>query len=131
MIVAETKTEGKEYLQLMESFEEKCEDRYYIPGVWGEEKLIHYAIYDSGSSSQSYAYRDIFEKLIGVEKSVDIMIKGVGNEKIFVRLSKNLEATIGKFKKRIDLFKIDLPGERILIGKADGFRFGICVVGIP
>ena len=51
LMVAEAKTEGKEYLQLTESFEEKCEDRYYIPGVWGEEKLIHYAIYDSGSSS--------------------------------------------------------------------------------
>ena len=53
------------------------------------------------------------------------MIKGVGNERLFVKWSKNLEAAIGKFKKRIDLFKIDLPGERILIGKADGFRFGI------
>src|SRR3990167_6066424 len=59
------------------------------------------------------------------------MIKGVRNERIFVRLSKNLEALIGEFKNRIDLFKIDLPGERILIGKADGFWFGICVVGIP
>ena len=56
LMVAELQEEGKEYLHLMELFKDKCKDRYYIPGVWGEGKLIHYAIYNSGSSLQSYAY---------------------------------------------------------------------------